>query len=248
MIEAVTPSNFPDRIASELVHARKVSRGTVVTTPVLFPSGAHVSVLVIFTGDRCLVSDDGAAYAEADLMGASEIFRRAARAIAEESGLRFNNFEVFESDARIDNLPGIIAIVADAAKRAIHLTAERLARKFDFDLKTSIVDRLIDIFGAKRVSVGASISGASTHSWTVDALVRTDSAEVAIESVSPSPISVSSAYMKLDDIRRLDSAPRTVAALKGKSSFGADQLLILGRTSRLMDVKGDWRDLEKFAA
>ncbi|MBY3582198.1 hypothetical protein HJA77_13630 [Rhizobium bangladeshense] len=248
LIDTLTPSNFADRIASELVHARRVARGIVVTTPVLFPSGAHVSILVTFTGDRCLVSDDGAAYAEADMMGAGDIFRRAARSIAEECGLRFNNFEIFETDARVDTLPGIIAIVADAAKRAIHVTADRLARKLDFDLKTSIVDRLIDAFGVKRVAVDASISGASTHSWTVDALVRTESVEVAIEAVSPSPISVSSAYMKLDDIRRLDHAPKTVAALKGKSSFGADQLLILGRTSRLIDVAADWRELERIAA
>ncbi|NKM69198.1 hypothetical protein [Rhizobium laguerreae] len=248
LIDTLKPSNFVERIANELVHARRVSRGIVVTTPVLFPSGAHVTVLISFTGDRCLVTDDGAAYSEADMMGAGDIFRRAARSIAEDAGLRFNNFEIFEADARVDTLPGMIAIVADAAKRSMHVTAERLARKIDFDLKTSIVDRLIDVFGAKRVTVDASISGASTHSWTVDALVSTDSNQIAIEAVSPAPISVSSAYMKLDDIRRLESAPRTVAALKGKSSFGADQLLILGRTSKLIDAKADWRELESIAA
>jgi hypothetical protein len=82
----------------------------------------------------------------------------------------------------------------------------------------------------------------------VDALVKTENAEIVIEAVSPSPISVSSAYMKVDDIRRIDGAPRTVAALKGRQLFGADQLLILGRTSRLVDVKADWRELEKIAA
>ncbi|WP_438750007.1 hypothetical protein [Pararhizobium sp. O133] len=248
MNDPVSVANFAERIAGELVRARRSSRGVVITTPVLFPSGAHVTILVTFTGDRCLVSDDGAAYAEADLMGAGEIFRRVARSIADEVGLRFNNFEIFETDARIDTLPGIIAIVADTARRAIHVTAERLARKLDFDLKTSIVDRLIDVFGAKRVSADAEITGASTHNWTVDALVKTEGAEIAIEAVSPSPISVSSAYMKLDDIRRLDGAPRTVAALKGKQQFGADQLLILGRTSKLVDVRSDWRELERLAA
>lgn len=246
--ETLVYRNFADRIAGELVHARKVARGTVVTTPVLFPSGAHVSILVSFDGDRCLVTDDGSAYAEADMMGAGDIFRRAARSIAEDSMLRFNNFEIFEADARIDTLPGIIAIVADAAKRAVHVTSERLARKLDLDLKTSVVDRLIDVFGANHVSIDAAISGASTHTWTVDALVRTEGADIAVEAVSPSPISVSSAYMKLDDIRRLESAPKIVAALKGKNSFGADQLLILGRTSRLIDAKADWHELKSLAA
>jgi hypothetical protein len=58
----------------------------------------------------------------------------------------------------------MIAIVADTARRAAHLTAERLARRLDFGLKTSIVDRLIDVFGVNRVAVDAAISGASTHS------------------------------------------------------------------------------------
>lgn len=248
MNEPLTPGNFVDRIASELVRAKRLARGTVVTTPVLFPSGAHVSILVSFNGDRCLVSDDGAAYSEADMMGASEIFRRAARNIAEDAGLRFNNFEIFEADARIENLPGVIAIIADAARRAVQVTADRLARKLDFDLKTSIIDRLVDVFGAKRVSADATISGASTHSWTVDALVQTESADIAVEAVSPSPISVSSAYMKLDDIRRLAEAPRTVAVLKGKQFFGSDQLLILNRTARLIDATADWRELERIAA
>jgi hypothetical protein len=86
VIEPLTLRNFETRIASELVQAHRIAPGTVVTTPVLFPSGGHVSILVSFDGDKCLVSDDGAAYAEADLMGAGEIFRRAARPIAEEVG------------------------------------------------------------------------------------------------------------------------------------------------------------------
>ncbi|MBB4004445.1 hypothetical protein [Aurantimonas endophytica] len=220
----------------------------MITTPVLFPSGAHVSVRISVEGGRCLITDDGAAYAEADMMGALPIFRRAANTVASEVGVRFNHFEIFEAEARPETAAGWVAIVADASRRAVAITAERLAKKLDAEMRVSIVDRLTDVFGVKNVFAEAAISGASTHAWKVDALVRTDHREIAIEVITPAPASVSSAYVKLDDIRRLDNAPRTVAALSSRSSFGSDQLLILNRAAKIIDLKADLSELRRLAA
>lgn len=243
-----SPKEALDRIAMELVRVRSYGNGGVITTPVLFPSGAHVTVRVSFENDRCLVTDDGAAYAEADMMGALGIFRRSAKKVAEEAGIRFNSFEIFEAEATPLNIAGIVAIIADAAKRCIEVTSEKLARRLELDLRDSVIERLIEAFGATRVKVNAPISGASTHSWTVDALIDTEDRTVAVEIVSPSPISVSSCYMKLDDIRRLDEKPRTVAALSHRSRFGSDQLLILNRTAKLIDVNAGAVDFRRLAA
>lgn len=237
-----------DRIASELVRVRETKGGGLITTPVLFPSGAHVTVKVVLSGSTCLITDDGAAYAEADMMGALTIFRRAASVVADEAGISFNSFEIFEARARPENAVGLIAIIADAARRSVAITAERLAKRLEADMRVSIVDRLIDVFGVKNVVPEAPISGASTHSWQVDALVRTEDRELAVEVITPHPNSVSAGYVKLDDIRRLEHGPRTIAALSSKPAFRSDQLLILNRTAKLIDLKASSVDLRRLAA
>lgn len=86
--DSKSPNTILDRIADDLVRVRALRNGGLISTPVLFPSGACVTVRISFDGDRCLITDDGAAYAEADMMGALPIFRRAARRVAEATGIR----------------------------------------------------------------------------------------------------------------------------------------------------------------
>lgn len=248
MTDLIAPKSILDRIAADLVHVRETTKGGIITTPVLFPSGAHVTIRIILEEDRCLITDDGAAFAEADMMGALDIFKRSAKTVADELGIRFNSFEIFEAKANIDTAPGMIAIVADAARKAIHLTSEKLAKRLEAHNRDNVVDRLIEVFGAPKVTTNAIIAGASTHAWTVDALVTTGSSAVAVEIITPSPISVSSSYMKLDDIRRLESAPRTVGALSSRASFKPDQLLILGRAASLIDAKAKPDEFRRLAA
>lgn len=237
-----------DKIVRDLVRVKHSRDGAILVTPVLFPSGAHVTIRVRLDDSHCLITDDGAAYAEADMMGASVIFKRVGRHVAEETRICFNSFEFFEAKASIETAAGMIAIVADAAKRAVQLTSERLARRSDENVKAIVLDRLRDVFGRDAVTPEAAISGASTHAWTVDALVKTGAGAIAVEAVSPSPVSVSAAYLKLDDIRRLDDAPRTYFAIRRKEDFATDQILILSRTAKILDTSGGRSAFERLVA
>ena len=242
-----SPKAALDRIAAALVHVRETAKGGTIVTPVLFPSGAHVSVRVVLESDHCLITDDGAAFAEADMMGAVDIFKRAGRTVAEEAGIRFNSYEIFEAHASLETAPGIVAIIADAARRTIQITAERLAKRLYDETRVDVVDRLIDAFGPHSVRRDAAISGASTHDWSVDAFIDIGPG-AAVEVISPAPVSVSSSYMKLDDIRRLENAPRTVGALTSRRAFKADQLLILGRTAKLIEARSPMDELRRLVA
>lgn len=244
---ADSPKAVLDRIAETLVHVRESAKGGTIVTPVLFPSGSHVSVRIVLESGHCLITDDGAAFAEADMMGAGEIFKRAARLVAEEAGIKFNSYEIFEAHASLETAPGIVAIVADAARRTIQITSERLAKRLYEETRVDVVERLVDAFGPNSVRRDVPISGASTHAWMVDAFIEAGPG-IAVEVISPSPVSVSSSYMKLDDIRRLDRAPKTVGALTSRRSFKADQLLMLGRTARLIEAKSPLDELKRLAA
>lgn len=239
---------FFEKLAKDLVRIRPGGRGAVITTPVLFPSGSHVTVLVSLNGDRCLITDDGAAFGEADLMGAANIFRRAAKKTAEEAGVKFNSYEIFEAEAKPERAAGMIAIIADAARRSVQLTSERLAKKIEVDTRETMLDQLREIFGAPKVIPEAVMPGASSHSWKLDALVESDDGLIALEALTPAANSVSSAYIKLDDIRRLDGGPRTAAVLSNKKSFTSDQLVMLGRTATLIDLKSGRSAFARLAA
>lgn len=160
----------------------------------------------------------------------------------------FNDFEIFEADATPETAAGLIAIIADAARRSIELTAERLADRLHADTKASVYDLLVEAFGTEKVVSDVALSGASTQAWTIDALVKSERADIAVSVVNPSPASISSTYVKLDDIRRLDDAPRTVAALARRAAFKADQIAILNRTAKLIDLSATIPEFRRLAA
>lgn len=219
-----------------------------IMLPVLYPSGASVVLRVGGGPKDYVVTDDGAAAREADMSGATEFFHRAAREIAERSGVRFDGHELFEIEAPADNLPGFMAIVADASRQAAQLVSERHAERLDRRFKVGLADRLIDVFGQKIVEVRPQFSGASTHPWPFDAAARFGERVVLFAAVTPSAISVSSAYLKMDDVRRLQGAPKTVAVLTRPTAFRQDQRLILSRAATIVDAKATDDEFRRVAA
>ncbi|MEF2553653.1 hypothetical protein VQ042_20250 [Aurantimonas sp. A2-1-M11] len=107
---------------------------------------------------------------------------------------------------------------------------------------------MVEAFGTENVTSDVALSGASTHAWTIDALVKSEQADIAVSVVGPTPASISSTYVKLDDIRRLEDAPRTVAALARRETFKADQITILNRTARLIDLSATIAEFRRLAA
>lgn len=242
-------SAVADEAARALI---KVRRGpgldARVTLPVLYPSGACVGLRIGGGEMGFMVTDDGGACAEADMAGASEFFHRAARETAERCGVRFDGHEMFEIEAPPDALPGFMAIVADASRRAAQLVAERHAERLDRRMRTGLTDRLIRVFGEERVEIRPQVSGASTHAWPFDAAARFGQRTVLFAAVTPSAVSVSSAYLKLDDVRRLPEAPGTVAVLSRESLFRQDQRLILGRAARILEASSSDDEFRRAAA
>lgn len=248
-MHATSLAAVADEAARALI---KVRRGpgmdARVTLPVLYPSGTCVGLRIGGGAKGFMVTDDGGACAEADMAGAGEFFHRAARETAERCGVRFDGHELFEIEAPADALPGFMAIVADASRRAAQLVAERHAERLDRRLRTNLTDRLVRLFGEERVDIRPQVSGASTHAWPFDAAARLGRRTVLFATVTPSAVSVSSAYLKLDDVRRLPEAPGTVAVLSRQSLFRQDQRLILGRAAHILDATAPDEEFLRAAA
>lgn len=219
-----------------------------IMLPVLYPSGGFVTLRIGGGPREFVITDDGAAAQEADMAGATEFFHRAAKEVAERTGVRFDGNALFEIEAPADNLPGFMAIVADASRRAAQLVAERHAERLDRRLKVGLAARLKEVFGDRHVDARPQVSGASTHAWPFDAAARVDGRTLLFTAVTPSAVSVSSAYLKLDDVRRLVDAPRTVAVLTRPSAFREDQRLILGRAAMIVEASASNDAFRQLAA
>ena len=106
------------------------------------------------------------------MMGASLIYARHGRAIAESAGIKFDNQAFFVTEASLEQLIGAIVTVAGCSQEATYRTSDALAEKSFEDAKDRLYRRIIDIFDPRSVAKDASITGSSTTKYHVAALVQ----------------------------------------------------------------------------
>lgn len=242
-------STVAEDVASKLMRAKDLSDGVRLTVPVLYPSGAMVVVRIGGGPDHYLVTDDGGAAREADMMGAApQLFARNGRRAAERSGVRFNSHEIFEVEAAADMLPGFVAIVADASRLAAQLTADSVAERLDRQTALSVADRVRDAFGSATVEERVEVVGASARAWRYAAIAQLPGRIVAFEAVTPAPSSVAAAYLKFDDVRRVEGAPLQVACLVRRPAFSNENIVMLNRTAKLYDLAESGASLRRLVA
>ncbi|WP_342151106.1 hypothetical protein [Methylorubrum sp. SB2] len=235
--------------AARLSRVRGFEGGARLTVPVLYPSGAMVSVTVSGGPDRFLVTDGGGAAREAETMGAAASFARQGRRAADRLGIRLDdNLELFEADATGETLPGLIALVAEASRLAAQLTSDQLAERLDREASGTLARRLSALFGEAFERDRHEIVGASSRAWRFDALVRGRDGLMAFNAVTPAATSVASAYLKFDDVRRIENAPTPVAVLIRREAFSNESLVMLGRTARIFDAAEPDSELLRLAA
>lgn len=182
------------------------------------------------------------------MIGAAPYFARQGRRAADRIGVRFNSFEYFEIDAAVDTLPGFIALVAEASRLAAHLTSDHLVKRLDESTAGTLTHRLAKVFGEAYERDNHEIVGASSRAWHFDALVRVRDRLVAFDAVTPAPASVASAYLKFDDVRRIEDAPTLVAVLIRREAFSNESIVMLGRTARIFDASASDTELLHLAA
>src|SRR5579883_550486 len=100
-------------VARQLVTVEHRPIGSFIKTPLLYPSGSTVVVRVYESASRYFVTDDGLGYQEAELLGASHIYARHARVIADNAGVRFDSQAFFVLEVPRDRLPGAVVSIAN---------------------------------------------------------------------------------------------------------------------------------------
>lgn len=214
-------AELAEQIARGLSKASALEGRAFIRTPVLFPSGSTVVVVIEAEGGgRYRVSDLGQGEDEADLLDIVATYRSQAREIAELSGLAFDGRAFVLTQASAAQLVGATMAVANASSRALDRAILRAGER----RRSTAADRLVARLGLlfpQRVERNGEVRGASTQPWTFDAVVHIGDRRAVFEAVTPHQTSIAFATMKFHDVARLQAPPVRVAVVHRKASLHA---------------------------
>lgn len=224
-------SAVAEDVAKALTEVNVRGGSAFISTPLLYPSGAHSVIRIDGTGDRWFVSDDGHAHLEAELMGGMGPFRRIARPMAERAGIEFDERCFFVIEVDRDALPGAVTVVANVSKQVAERTAFAIEERRIALSRDVFEDRLVRAFGAQSITHEIPVIGASGKEWRIDVGVSENGTiKKLFEFVSPRSASVAAAVMKFSDIRASETIP-SVAVLSDRSRTESALVSVLSRVA-----------------
>jgi hypothetical protein len=235
-LKSNTHSHALDEAVRSLISTRHALAGSLVTMPVMYPSGASVVLEVSIHGDKCFVSDMGAAYEEAEMMGTARYFKAEAARIADSYGIRFDGRLMFVAEVPVDNVRGAIVVVANASGDAARSAANKQAERHEHDTKQMLYERLVSVYPANEVSKDAEAIGQSNHKWKVSVLVRNSFRTLMFEPVSGHYITAVGTAAKFHDLAGLEVPPARIAVIKSREDIGDFYGLVAGASTKVLQI------------
>lgn len=234
---AIDPlASFPER--------HHVRGGWMVATHCLFPNGDQVAVLVRRDAarGRSIVSDGGAAWEALFAAGMDPDSRplvTSATAAAEDAGLRFAAGEFFFAEVPDEELPGAIISLANVAQGWVVQTVARAKPATEVTLEGRLLEVLDRQFGPAAVTAGAEVSGDSTRSYEMTAVVRLPAGRVGLfRAVQQHATSLYSCTTAFGDIGRVDRSASRIAVISGQDHWPAADITLLGQSAtHILDVE-----------
>lgn len=213
-------SDIVDEAVRRLISVEHFQAGTIISMPVLYPSGATVTLELFMQKERVFISDRGGGYLEAEMIGASRVYAKEAQRIACEAGIKFDGQDMFVAEVPIDRINGALTVVASSSSQAASLAALRAADREEGDAKEALYERLSEVFGSSGYEKEVKLLGASNHSWRVDAVVKREDTSAVFNSVTKRYISAAGTAAKFHDLSRLELSPVCVAVVTTKADLG----------------------------
>ena len=227
-------ANVVDAAIREIVSTAHRPEGSYVKTPLLYPSGSEVVVRISGGPDVYFVTDFGMGHTEAELGGFERTYMRQAKIIGQNNNIGFDNHAFFILQVDADRLPGAIVTIANCTHEAVLIAASKAAEKLSIDGAEFMIEKLERIFGIKNVNKMDKIIGASNHEWEFAASIQHERKKTLFEFATKHPNSVASVAMKMNDISRLEHAPKRIVMVHNKAEMGT-YLGILAFTSNVIE-------------
>ena len=223
-----------ESVTREIVVAEHRDGCSYIKTPLSYPGGSMIVIRVNDAFPEFFVSDFGAGYSEAEMMGASAIFSRHAREIADHAGIGFDTHSFFVARATREQLPGALVTVANCSQEAVAVAAYRLAERPVSDDAENLFERLVTVFPRDWVAKDAEVIGQSNTRWHVATMVRGGRRPTIFEPVSSHHMSIFAASTKFRDISEMSDAPGRVAIVRKKAELKT-YLAVLSRTANVIE-------------
>jgi hypothetical protein len=236
-----------ESVVRQLARFEQRGESAFIHVPVLYPSGAGVVVRVDDSRNgKFFVTDMGLGYQEAEMMGASLIYLRHAKHIAENAGIQFDSEAFFVIQTTREQLAGAIATVANCSQEAVALAAYKLAERRATDVAETLYERLVRIFTPPKVEKNAPIFGASNTEYHFAAVVTVVKKPAVFEAVANHPTSIAFASSKFHDLALLERPPTSVAVVRKKKELGTYHNL-LAQVANVIEIDEPDERIEKLA-
>lgn len=239
-------STIVDQVAREIVTTEHLGSASLIKTPMMYPSGAHVVIQVAQHGERFFISDLGMGHQESEMFGGSNFYNKAGRDLAEMAGIRFDNQAFFVAESSKEQLAGAVVVVANCSAEATVLASHRAAEKKYADDADLLYKKLVMTFPKAEVSRDVTFAGSSTHVWPIAASVSHKERLTLFEPVTKNHSSVVSTHSKFTDIARLENPPRRIVVVRKKAEM-ADYINLLSQAGRVIDYDVPSDDLLRLA-
>lgn len=236
-----------EQAVMELVRFEHGRDQSVIHLPIWLPNGTGITVTVRRTGSLVEVSDDGAAYGEAEDAMMHKSFARNAPDFATPLGVTYEAKAFSIRDVSLDNIAGAVAMVAEAAKRTFDVTVERAAERKTAEVNEVFYDRLRSVFREATVVRDCVIRGASQHEWKFSNVVSFGDRRTIFEAVAPFHISIYSVVTKFQDVRHLDNAPARYSVVQNNDEM-TDLIGVLAQVSNVIEARIPDSSLRKLAS
>ena len=223
-----------EAVAQELVAVNHDAGHSFISTPLMYPNGTSVVVRIEDARGEYFVTDFGMGYEEATIMGASNMYSRFAKVIAEAAKVRFDRHSFFAIRVSREQLAGAIVTVANCSKEAVNIVAYKLADRKNIDAIEVLYSRLVTVFPKRIVDRNVSVVGHSNTEWHVATMVKAEGRPTIFEPVAAHHVSICAASTKFRDISEVEDAPSRVAVVENKEDLRT-YLAVLSRSASVIE-------------
>ncbi len=236
-----------DEVARSLVITDVENGLGMLALPQVYPGGDAVVVYIQASDREFLVHDRGAGMMAAEHLGGSATYTRLAPRLAAMHGVEFDGHMMF--CARVDRqwLANTIIFVGTASRRAVEMTAERVAEEREQSVRQEFKDRVGLVF-PKKVAFDVEITGRSSRTRAFAALVNGPHGPALFDVVTPHHVSINGAIVKFQDVAQLEQSPKRVGVLSARAKTdSADVSLLSQWTTSIVGLDASEEILRKAA-
>tara|TARA_R110000850_G_scaffold66852_4_gene148366 strand:- start:753 stop:1490 length:738 start_codon:yes stop_codon:yes gene_type:complete len=230
----------------KIASIRDIDGKTIVSVPIMYPSGATAAVEIERNGDNFWVSDMGYGLVEAEMSGAETFYSKIASRIADDFGIGYDGNAMFALWVPSSKLEGAIVCVANASNKA---SSEAVLRATEAKMRVQnerIFDRIKTVFGERFVARSAEVIGRHAQWEAHNVVVFPNRHRAIFEHMTSHTTSVSTKFLMFSDIKAADLDVSLNAMVRDINALGEKGQMI-GDVANIMPISASDTQIMDYA-